>query len=103
MRRSRALFAAAVLAAGCRVFAPGLPATDDAGPQPPPADAAAPPDGEPDASAPDSAADLSDEQAIPGPPETVGCADGTREAFVSLDDWRNIAGCAGAWSVPGLL
>jgi hypothetical protein len=51
----------------------------------------------------DTAADLQDEPTEPGPPEQVGCSDGTREGFVSLDDWRNIAGCSGAWSVPGLL
>jgi hypothetical protein len=106
MRRSRALFAVAALTASCRVFDPGLPVTDDAAP-PPPADAApAPGDSEPDApDFPDAAdnPDHPDEVAVPGPPDQVGCADGTREGFVSLDDWMSIAGCAGAWSVPGLL
>jgi hypothetical protein len=31
-----------------------------------------------------------------------GCSDGTREAFTSPTQFPNIAGCAGAWSVPGL-
>lgn len=35
------------------------------------------------------------------PPET-GCADGAREGFVSQADYPSIAGCAGAWSVPGI-
>jgi hypothetical protein len=104
MRRSRALFTAAALTASCRLFQPGLPASDDADVLPV-VDAALPAsDGEPDvALAPDLVADVVEEAAVPGPPEQIGCSDGTREGFVSLDDWMNIAGCAGAWSVPGLL
>ena len=37
-----------------------------------------------------------------GPPETVGCADGSREGFIDPAAWRAIAGCSGAWSVPGV-
>lgn len=33
----------------------------------------------------------------------LGCADGTREAFTSIATFPNIAGCAGAWSVAGLV
>jgi hypothetical protein len=33
----------------------------------------------------------------------VGCADATREGFTSLVAFANIAACAGAWSLPGLL
>src|SRR4051812_24392300 len=98
MRRSRALLVAAALTAGCRLFQPGLPATYDGGvvwvyDAPGPEARAGEPDArpEPDAAAPD-------EPGLPGPPEQVGCADGTREGFASLDDWMNIAGCAGAWS-----
>jgi hypothetical protein len=34
---------------------------------------------------------------------TAGCADGTREAFADDARFPSIAGCAGAWSIPGLL
>jgi len=37
------------------------------------------------------------------PPATTGCADGTREAFTDEARFPSIAGCAGGWSVPGLL
>jgi hypothetical protein len=33
----------------------------------------------------------------------MGCADGTREGFVSVSAYPSIAGCSGAWSVPGVL
>jgi hypothetical protein len=33
----------------------------------------------------------------------VGCADGTREAFAGLNRFPQIAGCAGAWTIPGVL
>jgi hypothetical protein len=33
----------------------------------------------------------------------VGCADGTREGFAAGDTFPNIAACAGAWSLPGLV
>lgn len=36
------------------------------------------------------------------PPPSVGCADGTREGFVSLSSYPAIAACAGGWSVPGV-
>jgi hypothetical protein len=34
--------------------------------------------------------------------DPVGCADGTREAFADVTAYPDIAGCAGAWSHPGL-
>ena len=37
-----------------------------------------------------------------GPPAAIGCSDGTREGFVDPIAWHDIAGCAGAWSLPGL-
>jgi len=37
------------------------------------------------------------------PPTAIGCADGTREAFADPARFPAIAGCAGGWSVPGLL
>jgi hypothetical protein len=33
----------------------------------------------------------------------MGCADGTREAFTSTTTFPSIAGCAGGWSVAGVL
>jgi hypothetical protein len=36
-------------------------------------------------------------------PRSLGCADGTREAFADPARFPAIAGCAGAWSVPGLV
>lgn len=35
-------------------------------------------------------------------PEIVGCSDGTREGFVDLIRFNNLAACGGAWSVPGI-
>jgi hypothetical protein len=37
------------------------------------------------------------------PISPLGCADGTREGFKSLDKYANIAACAGAWQVPGFV
>ncbi|MEW5853871.1 MAG: hypothetical protein AB2A00_34170 [Myxococcota bacterium] len=34
--------------------------------------------------------------------DPVGCADGTREGFLSQSTYPAIAGCSGAWSVPGV-
>ncbi|KYF81579.1 hypothetical protein BE17_50450 [Sorangium cellulosum] len=36
-------------------------------------------------------------------PATNGCSDGTREAFVEEDIYPLIAGCAGGFTVPGIL
>ncbi len=33
----------------------------------------------------------------------IGCADGSREAFVNVNTFPSIAGCAGGWSVPGVV
>lgn len=42
--------------------------------------------------------------AAPSPPvkATVGCADGTREGFVDMAAYPQIAACAGAWDHPGI-
>ncbi|MBM4371044.1 MAG: hypothetical protein FJ098_05285 [Deltaproteobacteria bacterium] len=32
----------------------------------------------------------------------AGCADGAREGFLDADTYTHIAGCAGAWSLPGI-
>jgi hypothetical protein len=50
---------------------------------------------------PDGADDGGDRSDGPGP--STGCADGTREAFADEARFPSIAGCAGAWSVPGLV
>ena len=51
-----------------------------------------------DSGAPGDGGDASDM-----PPTAIGCADGTREAFADQARFPAIAGCAGGWSVPGLL
>ena len=42
--------------------------------------------------------------AAPSPPvkASVGCADGTREGFVDMNAYPQIAACAGAWDHPGI-
>jgi hypothetical protein len=91
---------------GCRYFGAGIdPGAAGA------ADAAALPDSAPD-DAPDAAPDQRRPDLPPpspepppgfaGAPAVVGCADGTREGFVDPAAWRRIAGCSGAWSVPGV-
>ena len=35
-------------------------------------------------------------------PGWVGCSDGTREGFIHVADYPLIAGCSGAWDVPGI-
>jgi len=37
------------------------------------------------------------------PVSAVGCADGTREGYLSLTRYPGIAACAGGWTEPGLL
>ena len=55
---------------------------------------------------PDADAAIADTGADTGLPDTfvppTGCADGTREGFLSATDYPAIAACAGAWSVPGV-
>jgi hypothetical protein len=105
---ARALAATIVLAAaGCRVFVPGLPAVEDGSPtdlpSAVPAESTA---GGPDAARSADAATADQrrvEPAPPGSPQEMGCADGTREGFATVSDWPQIAGCAGAWTFPGLL
>jgi hypothetical protein len=36
------------------------------------------------------------------PPPSVGCSDGTREGFQDMNTYPGIAGCSGAWTVPGV-
>jgi hypothetical protein len=42
---------------------------------------------------------------ILGLPQQMGCSDGSREGFLDASDkgWNRIAGCAGAWTIPGIL
>ena len=35
-------------------------------------------------------------------PEIVGCSDGTREGFLDMLKFNNLAACSGAWTVPGI-
>jgi hypothetical protein len=37
-----------------------------------------------------------------GTPPLMGCADGSREGFLDAEFSPNIAGCSGAWRLPGL-
>jgi hypothetical protein len=108
MATARALLTLlAIGVAGCRFFEPGLGENEDAGSaaRPPREDGSPPPWPGPDAARlTDSVSDRRpDEPSIPGPPSELGCADGSREAFASVAHWGNVAGCAGAWTVPGLL
>lgn len=48
----------------------------------------------PDPVPPDAAPDVAEYPA--------GCSDGSREGFGALETYPDLAGCAGAWSVPGL-
>jgi hypothetical protein len=34
---------------------------------------------------------------------TIGCSDGTREGFLDTTMYPDIAGCAGGWSIPGIM
>ena len=47
--------------------------------------------------------DVGEPMSTSGPPLTVGCSDGTREGFRDLDDWPEIAGCAGAFDQMGVI
>lgn len=40
-------------------------------------------------------------QATRAQPLVIGCADGSREGFVDLGTYPNLAACSGAWDVPG--
>ena len=35
-------------------------------------------------------------------PEIIGCSDGTREGFIDLIRFNNLAACGGAWTIPGI-
>lgn len=35
--------------------------------------------------------------------DTIGCSDGEREGFTDVEMFPEIAGCAGGWTVPGLI
>jgi hypothetical protein len=43
------------------------------------------------------------DEGVCAPPPPNGCADGTREGFVDAVAAPYIAGCSGAWSVPGVV
>ena len=93
---------------GCRVDTPGLPDHGGLGDAPSTTDGAAPDrqdsrPGDPrPADAPRSEL-VEPDASVVGSAGVVGCADGSREGFPDLADWPDIAGCSGAWSLPGLL
>lgn len=86
------------LGAGCRLEDRALGDSGAAEVDAPPADARflaeRPVLGPPDA---DVAVPLS------GSPVEMGCADGTREGFLSLVTWPDVAACGGGWQVPGMV
>jgi len=101
MRLLAWLILAAALA-GCRVLQTGLevpphgPPSGDTAPGP---DAVAP-------TGPDGAAgaiDAGEPPGLSGSPLQTGCSDGTREGFRDFGAWQNIAGCAGAFTQPGVI
>jgi hypothetical protein len=106
----------AVIDAGHEGITPGTDASGrvDAN-VPPPADAAIDAtdatNPEHDAEAPDAsdasdagdAAEASVDAADVAVVSALGCADGTREGFASAVDYPRLAGCSGAWSVPGII
>src|SRR5688500_14626907 len=99
----RAPLAILLAVGGCRVFEPGLPQSYDGVASSPRLPDAAP-DATRDTTQPDSPREVGrDEPGPVGPAVVQGCADGTREGFGSVADWPDIAGCAGAWSLGGLL
>lgn len=98
--------------AGCTLFFPGLGQVSglggdgggEVGPGNPDGAADAPADAARDARRPDApGVEVREPTPVTGSAGLVGCADGSREGFPALTDWPNIAGCSGAWSVPGLL
>jgi hypothetical protein len=51
---------------------------------------------------PDMGVGLPDVAADVAAPST-GCSDGSREGFVDLSTYPEIAGCSGGWSIPGVM
>lgn len=47
--------------------------------------------------------DIEPDSSVSGNSAATGCADGTREGFVSLNTYPRIAGCSGGWSIPGVM
>jgi hypothetical protein len=106
----RLILVAAVAVAACNVYGPGLPGPDGAVEAAVDAarldseDAPPPLDSRPDRrGTTDVVAERYEPPGVTGPPAVVGCADGTREGFASVEDWPAIAGCSGAWQVPGAM
>jgi hypothetical protein len=57
----------------------------------------------PDARMAEAAAPQDDLRGTSGAPAQTGCADGTREGFVDVGIWQLIAGCSGAFRIPGVV
>jgi hypothetical protein len=97
----RLLLAALAGSFGCEVLSSGLPgaAGPDAG------ERDAPPDRADLPLAFDAvfAIDVGESPGLVGPPAIVGCSDGTREGFRDYGAWRDIAGCAGGFDIPGVV
>ena len=99
--RPLALLVVAACVPGCRVLTSGLsPARTTASPDTTPGPDATPSAGL-DATTP--ALDAGEPPGIARSPLLAGCSDGTREGFRDFGNWPDIAGCAGAFAVPGVL
>lgn len=109
------LLSLAAATLGCRVYSAGL-ATDgragdsarrdvsdsDAGSERPASDTLGAPAIDPNAYQAEVGIPV-DLTPVIGDPLTIGCSDGTREGFRDFTHWPKIAGCAGAWRLPGLI
>jgi hypothetical protein len=100
----RALLFACAFAVGCRFSSPGLPSVTDAALTSDGRRDGISGDARPDAPpALDSPREVAEPDGLAAPAAAAGCADATREGFPDIKDWPDIAGCSGAWRVPGLL
>lgn len=82
---------------GCHVFSPGLSTQRSS--------QRVSPDGSspgPDSSLSEDALLTEPQGPVSGLAVKVGCSDGTREGFRNLEQWPDIAGCAGGWQKLGL-
>jgi hypothetical protein len=102
VRPGPSLLLSAVLATvACRLLSSGLP-SQDAGQTPTGADAG---HGSADVLGllGTGSVDVGEPAGIEGVPPIAGCSDGTREGYPNFTAWQRIAGCAGGFSVPGVL
>lgn len=52
---------------------------------------------------PDVAPDVTRDVGVDAPAAMLGCADGTREGFVDMTMFPDIAGCSGGFQIPGVM